>query len=415
MNDLEDRLRLLMADVTRQAPGAPGRAAQLRRRIAARRRLRAAGAAGLAVVAVVAVVGASAGLVSLRDRHGAEPGVAPAASVAPTGTAKGGGAPAHATLTGPKNVLLVRIGAELGLETTEVGPDSIMVMHVPAGYDHAYLTSIPLSTYVEIPAYNNGSQSYPGGKDAVKHAYTIGAKGLTGAEAQRHGMELLTRTLTALSGLTFDAAAVTDLAGLGQVVTALGGVDLYVDEKTTSVDIGYDGNGKQAAPYLFNSDGPVNRQVPGVTPVVYDVGMHHFAASQAVDYTRQRYLLAKGDGEYGRDRHQQQLVKAVYQELTSSGTLTNPTKLQSFLTILGQAATIDTGGVPMADWLFALRGLNPNDLVTIAMNDGKFNPEKVGGYDFEMLSDTSLQLLRALHDDTVDGFVAAHPDWVSSS
>lgn len=418
MNDLEDRLRLLMADVTRQAPVAPERAAQLRRRIAVRRRVRAAGAVGLAAVAVVAVVGASAGLVSLRNGHGAplsgEP--APSASVAPTGAAKGGPNPAHADLTGPKNILLVRLGREVGDDATVTKPDSIMIMHISAGHDRGYLTSIPVTTLAQIPAYSNGSQSYPGGKYAIWSAYTVGAQGLGGADARAHGFALLTRTLTAMTGLTFAAASVIDYAGVEQVVNALGGVDLYVDEKTASVDVGTDDKtGKPAAPYRINADGTVGSKVPGVTAQVYDVGNHHFTESQVVDYTRQRDLLANGDLWYGRDRHQQQLVQAIYRTIESSGTLTNPTKLQSFLGTLGQAATIDTGGPSIEDWLYALRGLDATDLISLNMNDGKLNSQKVGDQDVEILSDASLQLLRSFHDDTTDDFIMVHPDWVSRS
>jgi anionic cell wall polymer biosynthesis LytR-Cps2A-Psr (LCP) family protein len=397
MNDLEDRLRLLMDDVTSQAPAAPQRPAQLRRRIAVRRRVRA-GMAGLAAVAVVAVVAASAGLVSLRSNRGS----------AAADTLDGGAVAVHPSLTGPKNILLVRLDSQ-------AVPDSIMILHISAGLDRGYLTSIPLDTYASIPSYDNGSQRYAGGKDRIEAAYTVGARGLTGADARRYGFGLLTHAVTDLTGLTFDASAITDDAGLAQVVTALGGVDMYVDEQTTSVDIGFDTKGQQTAPYRLNPDGTVGQKVPGVTPQVYDVGKQHFTAWQAVDYTRQWLLLAHNDYKYGRERHQQQLVKAVYQELVSSRTLTDPAKASAFLDTLGQAATIDTGGATLEDWLFALRGLNPDELVCVAMNGGQFNSEKVGGQDVEILSSTSLQLLRALHDDTVDGFIAAHSAWVSSS
>ncbi|MFD4761197.1 hypothetical protein ACFWOJ_20650 [Streptomyces sp. NPDC058439] len=33
----------------------------------------------------------------------------------------------------------------------------------------------------------------------------------------------------------------------------------------------------------------------------------------------------------------------------------------------------------------------------------------------EILSPTSMQLLQAVRDDTVDAFVAAHPGWVADS
>jgi anionic cell wall polymer biosynthesis LytR-Cps2A-Psr (LCP) family protein len=409
MNDLEDRLRLLMDDVTTQAPPAPQRSAQLHQRIMARRRVRAAGIAGLAAVAVVAVVGASAGLVSLR----APRGLAPAAqSTTPAGTLAGGNVAVHPSPSGPKNILLVRVGVAVGDPTTDT-PDSIMILHISSGFDRGYLTSIPPEAYVAIPAYDNGRQRYGGGKDRIEAAYTLGARGLTGAEARRHGFELLSRTLANLSGLTFDAAAITDDAGLTKVVDAIGGVNMKVDEKTASVDVGFDDKGRQTAPYHLNSDGTVGYKLPGVTAEVYEVGEQHFAAWQAVDYTRQRDLLTGGDFEYGRERHQQQLVQAIYRTLKSSE-MTDPKKLSDFLNTLGQAATIDTGAFGLRDWSLALlRGLDPTQLVSIAMNGGQFDSAKIGGEYVELLSDTSMQLLHGLRDDTVTNFIASHPGWVT--
>jgi hypothetical protein len=47
----------------------------------------------------------------------------------------------------------------------------------------------------------------------------------------------------------------------------------------------------------------------------------------------------------------------------------------------------------------------------VKTNGGTFNSEQVGGQSVEILDDLSQQLLRAVRDDTVGDFVAAHPDW----
>ena len=212
----------------------------------------------------------------------------------------------------------------------------------------------------------------------------------------------------------FDAAAVVDDAGLLRVVTALGGVDQYVDERTTSVDIGFDTSGRLAAPYRLNPDGTPAAPVPGITPQVFEVGMRHFTPSEAVDYVRQRYLLGNNDGDYGRARHEQQLFQAVYRQLLAAGVLTDPAKLNASLTTLGEAATIDTDGVPLADWFYAMRGVAGDRLIGLNMNAGQYDTETLPSLAaVEVLSPTSTQLLRAVGDDTVDQFVAAHPDWVA--
>ncbi len=324
---------------------------------------------------------------------------------------------AHVSINGAKNILLVGVDARPNQNPNDlVRSDSIMILHIPASHDRGYLVSIPRDSYVEIPAYNNGKVKYPGGHDKINAAFAFGGQGLTGVDARSHGFELLAKTIKNLTGITFDAGGIVDFAGFEQVVHELGTVHLYVDEKTTSIFLGTnDKTGKYAQPYHINDDGTVGYKNPGVTPMVYEVGWHDFPDYQALDYVRQRDLLANGDFDYGRQRHQQQFIKAVFKQIASSGTLTNPTKLAGVLNAVGKAMTIDDGGVSLEDWIFAMRSVSPNDLLTIKTNDGQFNSQKVNGQDVEILSPTSLDLMHAVAADTVDAFVRDHTDWVSAS
>ena len=78
--------------------------------------------------------------------------------------------------------------------------------------------------------------------------------------------------------------------------------------------------------------------------------------------------------------------------------------------------TVDDGGIPLQDWVFALRGIQPEDLITIKTNNGKFNSETIPGVgSAEILSDTSMELLKSVKSDTVDQFVLANPNWVTKS
>jgi LytR_cpsA_psr family len=55
---------------------------------------------------------------------------------------------------------------------------------------------------------------------------------------------------------------------------------------------------------------------------VYHVGCQHFVGWQALDYVRQRELIP--DGDYGRQRNQQQLIRALAAKVTASHLLSNP-------------------------------------------------------------------------------------------
>jgi len=179
--------------------------------------------------------------------------------------------------------------------------------------------------------------------------------------------------------------------------------------------VGFTKDGKETLPFTQDANLHLH-QVPGVTPEVYNPGCQHLAAWQALDYARQRDLLANGDGDYGRQRHQQQFLKAVFKQMLSSGTLTNPAKLAKVLDTVGKAMTIDTGGISIEDWIYAMRGITGSGMTTIKTNDGQYDSINVPGIGAcEQLTGTSLQLLQSVKDDNVVGFITQHPDWVSQS
>jgi anionic cell wall polymer biosynthesis LytR-Cps2A-Psr (LCP) family protein len=190
---------------------------------------------------------------------------------------------------------------------------------------------------------------------------------------------------------------------------------MYVDENVTSIHVGHTADGKQAVPYKTNAAGLDLRKVSGVTPNVYKKGNHCFTPTEALDFARQRDLLSLHDSDYGRQRHQQQLLKAILEQAVKAG-FDSPTKLPSLISAIGKAMTVDNGGISLEDWAFAMKGINPDSLVTIKTNDGKFNSKSVSGIgSVEILSPTTLQLLKSAKTDTVDQFVADNPSWVASS
>jgi anionic cell wall polymer biosynthesis LytR-Cps2A-Psr (LCP) family protein len=333
------------------------------------------------------------------------------------GTVKGTTERRHADIKGAKNILLVGLDTRPSWSASKEPSrsDSIIILHIPADKSRAYLISIPRDSYVSIPAYNNGVQSYAGGRNKINSAFAYGSRGLNGTAAESHGFELLALTIKQLTGITPDAAAIIDFSGFTQVLQILGKVCMYVDETVTSIHVGHTADGKQAVPYRTDAAGQHPHHVSGVTPNVYKKGNHCFTPTEALDYARQRDLLSNGDSDYGRQRHQQQLLKAILQQAVKAG-FDSPTKLPSLISAVGKAMTVDNGGISLEDWAFAMKGINPGSLVTIKTNDGQFNSRSISGIgSVEVLSPTTMTLLKAAKNDTVDRFVAANPSWVASS
>jgi LCP family protein required for cell wall assembly len=314
------------------------------------------------------------------------------------------------SIDGPVNILLV------GLDTRVTNPalgsrsDSIIIVHIPASHDRAYLISIPRDTNAIIPPF--AKTHYPGGSAKINAAYQYGS-GNGGGTAG--GVQLLALTIEQIAGITFNAAVVVNFDGFKDVVAALGGVNMCIDERTVSIHSGFlDGTDTPAAPFKITDGGAHLTPIAGTHPMIYEPGCRHLTAAQALDYVRQRDLLANGDGDYGRQRHQQQFVKALLQEGLQRG-LSNPLTLNTFLTKVSKAFVFDGHGISLANWIFEFKGISPNDMILVKTNAGTYNTVHIGGESREELSAKSLELLSDVNTDTVDQFVAANPNWVSSS
>jgi LCP family protein required for cell wall assembly len=331
------------------------------------------------------------------------------------------------SIDGPINILLVGVDTRPDW-TSGSHSDTIIIAHIPASHDRAYLVSLPRDTGVAIPA--DPATGYSGGYNKINAAFTFGSRNGKGYAG---GFQLLANTIKQDYGITFNGGAIIDFNGFKDIVDKLGGVNMYVDETTVSIHHGYlHGDPSQhAAPFnidpntgvpycphggTFNST-PLKCAITGVTPVVYEKGYQHLSAYDALDYVRARDGLVGTD--YARQRHQQQFIKAILQEAFNQG-LSDPLKMTSFVQSIGKAFIFDGGGVSLNDWVFTLKGIVPSALTTIKTNGGQFvtysGPYIPGSA--QGLNADSVALLAAVRSDTgpnqdhVADFLAVHPDWI---
>ncbi|MEV8516515.1 LCP family protein [Dactylosporangium sp. NPDC051484] len=322
-----------------------------------------------------------------------------------------GDAAAGASIDGPINLLLVGIDERVDNLAMGARSDSIIIAHVPASHDRAFLISIPRDTRVRIS--KNPATKYPGGVDKINAAFQFGFQNGGGRDG---GLALLAETVSGLAGgLKFNGAAIVNFDGFRGLVKAIGGVHMCVDERTISIHTGWNTKtGEEGVPYYFNTDGIPTGLKPNMRPQVYEVGCRDFVAWEALDYVRQRDKLANNDGDYGRQRHQQQFIKAMLTKATSAGVITNPVKINEVLDSVGQAVSFYNNNVSLANWLFTLKGIKPDDMVTLKVNNGQYHSQTINGQSFETLDDTALALLAAVAQDRVGAFVAEHPDMISN-
>jgi LCP family protein required for cell wall assembly len=215
-------------------------------------------------------------------------------------------------VNGALNMLLLGSDSRDPDEKADAGSrtDTIILMHVQADHKHAYLISIPRDTYVPIPGH---------GSDKINAAFAYG------------GLPLVVRTVEGFTNVHIDHLALIDFGGFQEVTDALGGVDMYVDQTITSIHTGH----------------------------TFTQGNQHFTGAQALDYVRQRYQFP--DGDITREKHQQMFLKAVMDKGASSGTFTNPGKLNAFLQAITKAVTVDKD-LSLPSLALQFRGLRSSDL-----------------------------------------------------
>jgi LCP family protein required for cell wall assembly len=314
-------------------------------------------------------------------------------------------------IDGAINLLLVGIDVEQRADRGTILSDTIIVLHIPKTHDQAYLLSIPRDTRVQVPANQAlGIRSYTGKiNSAFPNAYH--AKQGTELEKRAAGMSLLAETVFGVTGIKFNGAMLIDFDGFRGVLEELGGVDLCVDQRAVSIHLARDANGK-IVDVWYDDEAGVVRDIPkGGSRLVHEPGCRHFTAQLALDYSRIRKSLPNGD--YDRQVHQQHLIKAILRKATSTGILTDLAKVNRLIDAGGKMVIVDTGGVPMLDFIFTLKDIPINDLVMLRTNPGTFESEMIGGISYVHLSEASQELFGSVSTETLEQFLAAHPEFLA--
>jgi LCP family protein required for cell wall assembly len=295
-------------------------------------------------------------------------------------------------LDGPIDLLLLGIDARERLDDDNVRADTIIVLHIPATHDQAYLLSIPRDTEVQVPAFK--ASRYNGGTAKATEAFFHGAQNGAGLKG---GAQLMAQTIHKLTGISFDGAAIINFSGFKKVIDALGSIPMCVRQQVESKHM-----------TLVNGEPMWNHEAKKVSgskkPVVHKKGCRQMKGWEALDYSRQRYGLAHGD--YDRQQNQQQLIKGMAKKAMSDGVMTDLGKLNKLMKAAGEALILDTGGVPTANFIFTMRGVAANDLVLLRTNNGNFSGNGSGR---EVINDTSKQMFAAVKADRLDEFIINNP------
>ncbi len=218
---------------------------------------------------------------------------------------------------GYTNVLIV--GLDEGVDTDgspEKKADGIVVASFENNTGRLRFIHIPQDTWVNV----TGSQE----QTKIKYLYAMG------------GAPMLTRQVNNLLGISIHQYIVLDMAVFSELIDAIDGVDIYVEE-----DMNYD-----------DAEGNISIHLPQ--------GYQHLNGKQA-----QQYLRYRSDDldDLGRMQRQQRFCKALYQNLLQLRTLT---KLPTIAEIIKQRVETSAeifDSVYLANTLRHLSSVPPESII----------------------------------------------------
>jgi len=227
--------------------------------------------------------------------------------------------------------------------------DSIMVLSIDTTSHKAYMFSIPRDMWVNIPGegYAKINSAYPlGNSDHFEEA------GLPSG-----GMGLLEKTIEQHFQIPIDYYALVNYTALKNIVNALGGVDVNI--QSTDPRGLYDPNISVA------DNGPL--RLPN--------GVNHLDGQTALNLSRARgdptndgrvgYGFPRSD--FDRTEHQRQLITAIQEKLSSTGTLINPIKLGKVLDAIGPNITTDMKINEARKFVGLVRGIGTANMQSLAL------------------------------------------------
>ncbi|WP_435841928.1 LCP family protein [Streptomyces fragilis] len=265
---------------------------------------------------------------------------------APVGMPVGSGGPSGSGGAGEGtggealNILVLGTDSRDGRENRRLGggpaggarSDTAMVVHLDEGRASATVVSVPRDTLVTRPA----CPLPDGGTSAVAHGVMFNSAYAVG------GPVCAVKTVEAMSGVPVDHYLEIDFAGFADLVDALGGVTVEleqpIDDDKSHLDV--------------------------------EAGVHRlYGEEDALALARTRHGIGDGS-DLGRIGLQQKLVRALLEQVAEADLLTDPVRLYQVADAATSGLTADTGLDSLSElaaFARTLRDLTPEAVTTVTL------------------------------------------------
>jgi polyisoprenyl-teichoic acid--peptidoglycan teichoic acid transferase len=235
--------------------------------------------------------------------------------------------------------------------------DTIMIVHLNAKRNQAYIISFPRDMYVSIPGH---------GRNKINAAYAFG------------GVPLTIRTLEKLTGVRMDHVVLADFDGFIELTNDLNGVTV------------------------------TNRNAFSTHGYHFPVGEITVRGEQALWYVRERKALPRGDLD--RAENQRNVIKAIVAKGLSARVISNPERFTRFIGNMAKHLTVDSSLTDdeIRRTALSLR-LQVEDIALLQAPISGFGTTS-DGQSIDIVDTARMaELSKALKTDTMDSYVKKYP------
>lgn len=212
--------------------------------------------------------------------------------------------------------------------------DTTMLMHVSADRKNASILSIPRDLWLEIPTC----------KAADGTTYQA-SEGKFNSALPRGGPDCVIKTVTKLTGVPIHHVAVIDFTGFSDMVDAVGGIKICLNEPVQD--------------QWADADLPAGEQI--------------INGKEALALARARKTLSDGS-DIARIDRQQALLLTLYRQVSEKGLLADPTGLYDLAKVAAENLATDpelASAPALVGLAKDLRSISPDDIkfLTVPWND----------------------------------------------
>lgn len=260
---------------------------------------------------------------------------------------------------GITNILL--LGRDQAAQLT----DSIEVVRIRQSDKKIIMVSIPRDLQVTASGSTEKinavfSQGYNAEKDKTKKVSA--------------GAALAAKTVEGVTGLDMHYYITVDFAGLKDVVDALGGIEVNVENSFTDYQYPKD---------YFTKDGQYVK-TDGYETFSVKAGVQEMDGTTALKYSRSRHGNNGEGSDFARAARQQKVLMAIKDKTLSLGFLTNPIKITDMMDSLGTHIKTDMEFTEIKELASLLSDVNSSDVTTKVLStdssDGLLMSVSEGAY-----------------------------------